>query len=96
MKLRLNSNGVTTKKKPTLNTIDKILLGCAGFLLLFTIMMIVIFIIYQTEPDTLITSVFGLLGGEITLSFAIWYIKKRYARKYEKEDKENGLEREVE
>ena len=71
------------------NTIDKILIGCASFMFLFTVTMIVIFFIYQTEPTTLITSVFGVLGGEITLSFAIWYIKKRYARKYEREDREN-------
>lgn len=77
------------RKKPNLNTIDKILLGCASFLILFTVAVLIIFIIFQTEPDTLITSVFGLLGGEITLSFAIWYIKKRYAHKYEKEDRVN-------
>lgn len=75
------------KKKSKLNTIDCILLGCATFLVLFTIAVLIIFIIFQNEPDTLITSVFGLLGGEITLSFAIWYIKKRYAKKYEKEDR---------
>lgn len=91
------------KKKPTnskmteskINTIDKILIGCAVFLFLFVITMIVIFILYQAEPETLITSVFSVLGGEITLSFAIWYIKKRYAHKYEKEDRENGLEEEI-
>lgn len=78
------------KKRIKLNTIDCILLGCAGFLIGFTIMMIIIFCIYQTEPSTLITSVFGLLGSEIILSFAIWYIKKRYAYKYDKEDKKDG------
>lgn len=80
------------KRKAKLNTLDYILLGCALFLILFTCAVMIIFIIFQTEPDTLITSVFGLLGGEITLSFAIWYIKKRYARKYDKEDKDNELE----
>lgn len=78
------------KETSKLNTIDKILVGCAVFLSIFTITMIVIFIKYQDEPSTLITSVFSVLGGEITLSFFIWYIKKRYARKYEMEDKENG------
>ena len=78
-----------------LNTIDKILLGCAAFLIAFTIVMIAIFCVYQTEPSTLITSVFSLLGGEATISFVIWYIKKRYATKYEQEDKEHGLEEEV-
>ena len=76
------------KKLPKkLNTIDCVLLGCASFLIVFTFAILVIFILFQTEPDTLITSVFGLLGSEIVLSFAIWYIKKRYAHKYEKEDR---------
>lgn len=78
------------KKLPSkLNTIDCVLIGCASFLIIFTCAILIIFILFQTEPDTLITSVFGLLGGEITLSFAIWYIKKRYARKYEEEDRVN-------
>ena len=80
------------KRKLKLNTIDCILLGCASFLIVFTLSVLIIFIIYQTEPSTLITSVFSLLGSEIVLSFAIWYIKKRYAHKYEREDKEDGLE----
>lgn len=84
------------KKKPKITTIDIILLGCATFLIAFTIVMIAIFCVYQTEPSTLIASVFSLLGGEVTLSFAIWYIKKRYAAKYEKEDRDNGLEAEIE
>ena len=77
-------------KTSKLNTLDKILIGCAIFLSVFTITMIVIFIKYQEEPSTLITSVFGVLGGEITLSFFIWYIKKRYASKYDKEDNTDG------
>lgn len=81
-----------TTRKSKLNTIDGVLIGCASFLVIFTFAILVIFILFQTEPDTLITSVFGLLGGEITLSFAIWYIKKRYARKYEKEDRDGQAE----
>lgn len=84
----MNKQTKTTESK--LNTIDKILLGCATFLIAFTITMVAIFCVYRTEPSTLITSVFSLLGGEVTLSFAIWYIKKRYAAKYEKEDRDNG------
>lgn len=80
------------KRKSKLNTIDCILIGCASFLVIFTFAILVIFILFQTEPDTLITSVFGLLGGEITVTFFIWYIKKRYARKYEREDSEDGQE----
>ena len=81
-----------TTRKSKLNTIDCVLIGCASFLVIFTFAILVIFILFQTEPDTLINSVFGLLGGEITLSFAIWYIKKRYARKYEKEDRDGQAE----
>ena len=73
-----------TKKK--LNTLDKILIGCALFLAIFTIIMVVIFCVFQSVPDTLITAVFGCLGSETLLTFFIWYIKKRYARKYERED----------
>lgn len=77
------------KKQTKFNTIDKVLIGCASFLFIFTMIMIVIFFLFQQEPTTLITSVFSVLGGEITLSFAIWYIKKRYATKYEREDRNN-------
>ena len=84
------------KKQNKLNTIDHILIGCASFLVSFTVTMVVVFILFQDVPDTLITSVFSVLGGEATLTFIIWYIKKRYAAKYTKEDKDNGLETEVE
>ena len=86
--------GKTDKKKKhiKLTTIDGILIGCACFLIVFTFAILVIFILFQTEPDTLISSVFGLLGGEVTLSFAIWYIKKRYSHKFEREDKKDELE----
>ena len=78
------------RRRARLNTIDKILLGIVVFLLVFVIAMIWIYIKYQSEPTTLITCVFSLLGGEVTLSFAIWYIKKRYAAKYLKEDMKDG------
>ena len=72
-----------------IKTLDKILIGCATFLLLFTVVMIVIFCVFQAVPDTLIDAVYGLLGGEVVVTFFIWYIKKRYARKYEREDKKD-------
>jgi len=68
-----------------MNTIDKILLGCAIFILIFTVAMTVIFCVYQTVPDTLIESVFGLFTGEAVITFAIWWIKKR-AKGKERED----------
>lgn len=64
-----------------MNTIDKILLACAIFLLLFTISMIVIFCIYQSVPDTLIDSVFSLMGGEAVITFVIWWVKKKASQK---------------
>lgn len=76
-----------SKSSGKFNTIDKVLLGCATFMFLFTIVMIILFCIYQTEPTTLITSVFGVVGGETVLSFFIWYIKKRYTLK-QGEDKD--------
>ena len=77
-----------------MNTIDKILIGCVVALVSFTVTMIILFCVYQSVPDTLIDRFFGLLGSEIILTFAIWYIKKRYARKYEKEDRENEVRNE--
>jgi len=68
-----------------MNTIDKILLGCAIFILIFTVTMTVIFCVYQTVPDTLIESVFGLFTGEAVITFSIWWIKKR-AKGKERED----------
>ena len=59
-----------------MNTIDKILLACSIFLLLFTIVMIVIFCIYQSVPDTLIDSVFGIFSCEAFITMAIWAIKR--------------------
>lgn len=60
-----------------MTTIDKILIGCAAFLAVFTVTMVVIFCIYQAVPDTLIDAVFGAMTGEAALTFAIWWIKKR-------------------
>jgi len=80
MKLKSNSNG------SKLNTIDKILLGCAAFLAVFVITMVTIFCIYQAIPDTLVTCVFSVLGSEAFIAFGIWYIKKRYANIYNKEE----------
>ena len=60
-----------------MNTIDKILIACAIFLVLFTISMIVIFCIFQSVPDALIDAVFGLMGSEAIITFAIWWVKKK-------------------
>ena len=86
MKSKSNSNGIE------FNTIDKILLGCATFLTVFVIVMVILFCIFQSTPDTLITCVFSVLGSEAFISFGIWYIKKRYANKYNKEETNDGTD----
>ena len=63
-----------------MNTIDKILLGLVGFLIGFTITIIILFCIFQNVPDTLVECVFSLAGGEGVITFAIWWIKKKYGR----------------
>lgn len=60
-----------------MNTIDKILISIAVFLVAFTITMIVLFCLYQATPDSLIEAVFGLCGGEAVITFVIWWIKKK-------------------
>ena len=71
-----------------MNTIDKILLGLVGFLIGFTITMIVIFCVYQVTPDVLIECVFACCSSEAVITFAIWWIKKKGLKK--KEDPKNG------
>lgn len=61
-----------------MNTIDKILLGIVGFLLGFTISMIVIFCIFQATPDVLIEVVFAACTSEAIITFAIWHLKRKY------------------
>ena len=63
-----------------LNTIDKILIFCTALLLLFTITMIVIFCIYQSVPDTLITVFFGAFSIETINTLMIYKEKKRRSR----------------
>lgn len=64
-----------------MNTIDKILLGCAIFILIFTVTMTVIFCVYQSVPDTLISCVFAIFTGETFITFLIWWLKKRGQKK---------------
>lgn len=68
-----------------MNTIDKILLGCAIFIILFTITMVVIFCIYQSVPDSLIDATFSLFTGEAVVTMIIWWIKRK--------DKRNGRDK---
>ena len=52
------------KAKPRIGKMDLILIIIGVTLLLFTLKMIQLFEMYQTVPDTLITMVFGVCGGE--------------------------------
>lgn len=62
------------KKKP--NDIDKILIFCATSIIIFTLIMIVLFCIYQSVPDTLITAFFGLFTAEGCICWRIWNKKQ--------------------
>ena len=66
-----------SKSKKRLNTLDKILLFCAISILVFTLVMIVIFCIFQSVPDTLIVSFFGVFTGEGCVCWRIWAKKKK-------------------
>ena len=74
-----------------MNTIDKILFGLVGFIIGFTISMIVIFCIFQSIPDVLVECVFTAGCSEAIITFAIWWLKKKYGN--QKEKKDNGLEK---
>ena len=65
------------KPKKRLSTLDKILLFCGTSVLVFTLIMIVIFCIYQSVPDTLIVSFFGVFTGEGCICWRIWAKKKK-------------------
>lgn len=60
-----------------MTTIDRILLGCAIFITAFTIVMIILFCLFQSVPDVLIESVFSLFSAEAVITFVIWWIKKK-------------------
>jgi len=60
-----------------MNTIDKILMGCAIAVIAFTVAMIVIFCIFQDVPSSLIDNFYNLFTGEAIITFFIWWIKKR-------------------
>ena len=64
------------KERKKISTLDRVLLFCAISLLVFTIVMIVLFCIYQSVPDTLIVSFFGVFTGEGCICWRIWAKKK--------------------
>ena len=64
------------KKRKKVSTLDRVLLFCAISILVFTIIMIVLFCIYQSVPDTLIVSFFTVFTGEGCICWRIWAKKK--------------------
>lgn len=61
-----------------LGTMDVILIFMAVVLILFTLRMIELFEIHEAVPDTLITCVFGLCGGECGFMGWIKTSKEKY------------------
>ena len=72
-----------------MSTIDKILIICGIAVIVFTVTMVVIFCIFQSIPDVLVENFFNLFTGETFITFAIWWVKKRYTRRTKDEDKVN-------
>ena len=52
------------------NVFDRILLALALFLLVFSVIMVIVFCLYQSVPDSLIVAVFGMASGEC--GFMAW------------------------
>lgn len=75
-----------------MSTIDKILLGLVSFLISFIITMIIVFCVFQQIPDTLVDGVLTLAGGEGIITFAIWWIKKKYGTEKTKKKEANENE----
>lgn len=73
------------KQLPKIKTLDVVLVLLGVFLLLFTITMVVVFVKFQTVPDTLITSVFACCGAEGGFMALIQTTKIK-----EKEETEDG------
>lgn len=72
-----------------MSTIDKILILCGIAVIVFTVTMIVIFCIFQSIPDVLVENFFNLFTGETFITFAIWWVKKRYTRRTKDEKEVN-------
>lgn len=73
-----------------MTTIDRILLGCAVTIIVFTITMVVIFCIFQAVPDTLIDNFYNLFTGEAVITFLIWWIKKKGQKNEKRSDKQDN------
>lgn len=90
------SNGT---KKPKIGTMDLILILVGVFLLMFTAVMTVVFIACDGIPDTLVTCVFSVCGGECGVMAWIKTAKMKQTKtnkdKQNSEENENELEEEI-
>lgn len=74
-------------------TMNFILVLIGVVMLIFTVTMTVLFCIYGTIPDTLVTCVFSVLGGECGIMGWIRTSKERHReRKWEVEDRSQAKE----
>lgn len=64
------------KRRRRKHTMDTILIIMALAILLFTVVMIVLFALYQNVPDTLITCFFACCGSESGFMAVIMVAKK--------------------
>ena len=80
-------NKKTKRKKKRIGTMDLILLLVFICLVIFTVTMVLLFQVYGSVPDTLVTCVFATLGGECGI---LGWIKtnkdKRQDRRWQRED----------
>lgn len=78
------------KKKEKIKTMDLILIIVGIILIAFTVEMIIVFIKYNSVPDTLITCVFSALAGECGIMGWIKTTKeKNKEREWEVKDRKN-------
>lgn len=74
-----------------MKTMDKILIIMAIAISLFTIVMVILFCIYQTIPDSLVTAFFGLFTGEMGFMGCIQIAKKIKEGKTDEADEETDI-----
>lgn len=81
------------EKQKSLGMMDIVLIIVGVALLAFTTIMIVLFCLFGTIPDTLVTCVFATLGGECGVLGWIKTTKERHReRNWELEDRKNKEE----
>lgn len=80
------------RRKSKKSTMDKILILVAVFILLFTALMITLYILTGGIPDTLVTCVFAICGGECGILGWIKTTKERIQdRKQQREDRRKEM-----